>query len=453
MTDHSLTSGDESSFDLINNLEFCVFDLETTGGNHKNDKIIEVGLVKIKNLKIVEQKNFLIQPEIKIPDFIQKLTNITPQDVKTAPVIEDVIEEILSFMGDSILVAHNTSFDVPFFNSVLVRLGRPELQNKSLCTNLMTKYLIPHLMNSNLNYMSKIFQISHNQAHRALDDAIATAELLLVYLNIFIDKGIQKINHLYYPRNRYELDRANFKKTDDIELIKKKLNSLKSPYLWTLKGENGIILHALPCRASKSEKDYLLSKLETMDWEGLTIRLVGPFIEGVVSFNNLFNKLEAPIKKEVLDFLWEEHLSGKRPNKTSAVVDGHVELETFIEKEYGDFFITHHLVPEQFIIYPLCSMTPKSALVFRFPGHQKKLLQYINSKASRIANQKLKRTHFHPQLMEFIEQHMIQDQKGLHELFIFKRKLPQKNSEEFLQSLEKFIEDHPNPGLFPKDYI
>lgn len=453
MTDHSLTSGDESSFDLINNLEFCVFDLETTGGNHKNDKIIEVGLVKIKNLKIVEQKNFLIQPEIKIPDFIQKLTNITPQDVKTAPVIEDVIEEILSFMGDSILVAHNTSFDVPFFNSVLVRLGRPELQNKSLCTNLMTKYLIPHLMNSNLNYMSKIFQISHNQAHRALDDAIATAELLLIYLNIFIDKGIQKINHLYYPRNRYELDRANFKKTDDIELIKKKLSSLKSPYLWTLKGENGIILHALPCRASKSEKDYLLSKLETMDWEGLTIRLVGPFIEGVVSFNNLFNKLEAPIKKEVLDFLWEEHLSGKRPNKTSAVVDGHIELETFIEKEYGDFFITHHLVPEQFIIYPLCSMTPKSALVFRFPGHQKKLLQYINSKASRIANQKLKRTHFHPQLMEFIEQHMIQDQKGLHELFIFKRKLPQKNSEEFLQSLEKFIEDHPNPGLFPKDYI
>lgn len=453
MTDHSLSSGDESSFDLINNLEFCVFDLETTGGNHKNDKIIEVGLVKIKNLKIVEQKNFLIQPEIKIPDFIQKLTNITPQDVKTAPVIEDVIEEILSFMGDSILVAHNTSFDVPFFNSVLVRLGRPELQNKSLCTNLMTKYLIPHLMNSNLNYMSKIFQISHNHAHRALDDAIATAELLLIYLNIFIDKGIQKINHLYYPRNRYELDRANFKKTDDIELIKKKLNSLKSPYLWTLKGENGIILHALPCRASQSEKEYLLSKLETMDWEGLTIRLVGPFIEGVVSFNNLFNKLEAPIKKEVLDFLWEEHLPGKRPNKAATVVDGHVDLETFIEKEYGDFFITHHLVPEQFIIYPLCSMTPKSALVFRFPGHQKKLLQYINSKASRIANQKLKRTHFHPQLMEFIEQHMIHDQKGQHELFIFKRKLPQKNSEDFLQSLEKFIEDHPNPGLFPKDYI
>jgi DNA polymerase-3 subunit epsilon len=454
MTELTPTSPDESPFDLINNLEFCVFDLETTGGNHKTDKIIEIGLVKIKNLQVIDQKNYLIQPEIKIPDFIQKLTNITPQDVKSAPLIEDVIDEILVFMGDSILVAHNTSFDVPFFNSVLLRLGKPVLENKSLCTNLMTKYLIPHLMNSNLNYMSKIFHISHNQAHRALDDAIATSELLLIYLNIFIDKGIQKINHLYYPRNRYELDRANFKKSDDLKLIKKKLSSLKSPYLWTLKGENGIILHSLPCRGSATECDYLLSKLETMDWEGVTIRLVGPFMEGVIAFNSLFNKLESQIKKETLDFLWNEHLAGKRPNKSAVnITDGHLEMETLVEKEYGDFFITHHLVPDQFIIYPLCSMTPKSALVFRFPGHQKKLLQYINSKSLRISNNKLKRTHFHPQLMEFIEQHIIHDQQNRPELFIFKKQLAQKRSEEFLETLEKFIADHPNPGLFPKDYI
>lgn len=447
-------SVDESSFELINNLEFCVFDLETTGGNHKSDKIIEIGLVKIKNLKIVEQKNFLIQPEIKIPDFIQKLTNITPKDVKSAPLIEDVIDEVLQFMGDSVLVAHNTSFDVPFFNSVLERLGKPEMKNKSLCTNLMTKYLIPHLMNSNLNYMSKIFHISHDQAHRALDDALATAELLLIYLNIFIDKGIQKINHLYYPRNRYELDRANFKRTDDLGKIKKKLTSLKSPYLWTLKGENGIILHALPCVGSHTETNYLITKLEEMDWESLTIRLVGPFMEGMISFNGLFNKLESTTKKETIDFLWSEHLKGKRPTRTQEIQnDSHLDAETFVEKEYGDFFITHHLVPDQFVIYPICSMAPKSALIFRFPGHQKKLLQYINSKSSRLSSNKLKRTHFHPQLMEFIEQHMIYDQQNSLGLFIFKKQLPIKKNEDFLASLEKFIEQHPNPGHFPKDYI
>ena len=127
---------------LINSLSFCVFDLETTGGNHKSDKIIEIGLIQIRNKKIVKEINYLINPEIPIPEFIQKLTNIRQVDVQTAPVISDVIEEIIEFMGDSILVAHNTSFDVPFFNSVLKRLNKPILKNKSLCTNLMTKYLI-----------------------------------------------------------------------------------------------------------------------------------------------------------------------------------------------------------------------------------------------------------------------------------------------------------------------
>ena len=67
--------------ELISNLKFCVFDLETTGGNHKSDKIIEIGMVRIENLEVVDSRDFLIQPEIRIPEFIQKLTSISPQDV------------------------------------------------------------------------------------------------------------------------------------------------------------------------------------------------------------------------------------------------------------------------------------------------------------------------------------------------------------------------------------
>ena len=119
----------KKSYELINNLSFCVFDLETTGGNHHSDKIIEIGLVKVENFKIVDEIAFLVKPEVHIPEFIQKLTSIKDSDVDGAPVIEDVIDEILDFMGDSILVAHNTSFDIPFFNSVLKRLGKEELKN------------------------------------------------------------------------------------------------------------------------------------------------------------------------------------------------------------------------------------------------------------------------------------------------------------------------------------
>jgi DNA polymerase-3 subunit alpha (Gram-positive type) len=447
-----MTDSKQSSLELLNNLSFCVFDLETTGGNHKSDKIIEIGLVKVVNLKIVEKKNYLIQPEIKIPDFIQKLTSITPKDVKDAPIIEDVIDEILEFMGDSVLVAHNTSFDVPFFNSVLRRLNKPELENKSICTHLMTKYLIPNLMNTNLNYMSRIFNITHQKAHRALDDALATAELLLKYLDIFITKGITKINQLYYPRNRYELDRSNFKKGSDIKEIESKLRSLKTPYLFTVKGENGVILFALPCANTEKDKEieYILSKIIDSNWEMVTIKLVGPFIEGAINFNTMFGKLSSSIKSEVVNFLWATHLPNKRmPNLAST----DEELSPLIDKNFGDFLITNHLVPEQYIIYPISSMHQKSELVFRYPGHKKKLIQYVSSKSSKMKANKLKKTHFPPQLKSFIDHYLIMKKETVSDLYIFDKGMINKSQEEFISELDAFLAKNPNPYHYPADYI
>ena len=178
------------STELLKGLSFCVIDLETTGGNHENDQIIEIGMVRVSGLEVCDEKNFLIDPEMRIPDFIQKLTSIRQKDVEGCPKIEEVIEEIIDFIGDDIIVAHNISFDLPFLNSVLKRLGRPELENRNLCTNVMTKHMIPEIMSSNLNYMSQLFEIDHSKAHRAYDDARATAKLLLEFLDIFIKKGI-----------------------------------------------------------------------------------------------------------------------------------------------------------------------------------------------------------------------------------------------------------------------
>ncbi|MCO4792178.1 MAG: 3'-5' exonuclease [Bacteriovoracaceae bacterium] len=447
MTDQELTN----PRDLLSNLTFCVFDLETTGGNHKNDKIIEIGMVRIVNLEIVETRDFLIQPEIRIPDFIQKLTSISPNDVKDSPVIEDVIDELLEFMGDSILVAHNTSFDIPFFNSVLRRLGKEELKNRSLCTNLMTKYLVPNLMNSNLNYMSKIFDIHHKKAHRALDDAMATAQLLTTYLHIFIDKEIQKINHLYYPRNRYELDRVNFKKGSPLEEISTKLSQLKAPGLVTLKGENGIILYALPFRGSKNDQDLILEKVKELDWETFTIKLHGPLIEILIHFNNLFTKLDNATRSEIIKHLWKEYLPGKQAVHRSEMSE---DLEgPMLGKDFGDFLIVNHLVPEQLIIYPIQSMHPKSELIFRYPGHRKKLLQYINSKSSRLSANKLKRPHFNPLLREFLESYLVDCKEKGKELFIFKKNLPFKKQDEFFKEFDEFLTKNPNPYNYPKDYI
>lgn len=438
--------------DQVKHLDFVVFDLETTGGNHNSDKIIEIGLIKISKLKLVEEKSFLIKPEIKIPDFIQKLTNIKEKDVAECPTIEEVIDEILEFMGKDILVAHNTSFDVPFFNSVLKRLGKKELDNPSLCTNLMTKYLIPNLLNSNLNYMSKIFNIHHKKAHRALDDAKATAELLIRYLNIFINKDIQKINHLYYPRNRYELDRRHFKVNDESnrEHIIQKVQNLKTPALLTLKGENGVILLTLPCYSHPDDIEFIRQKIAEHPWVTATVKLFGPFIEAFIHFNGLYNKMEQSVRHEIMHHLWKRHLpKASFPSKETK--DEIALSKRFLE--LGDFIIDHHLVPEQLIILPLASLSLKNQLIFRYPGHKKKLIQYINSKSQRMINNKLKHNHFSYFPKAFICSYLEQEKKKGHDIIFFKKKEPLSDTQNFYAKVEDFLTKNTNRYEYPSEYI
>jgi DNA polymerase-3 subunit epsilon len=452
MFDNGIMENNSSVSDQVKNLNFVVFDLETTGGNHQSDKIIEIGLVKISELGLREEKSFLINPEIRIPDFIQKLTNIKERDVADAPLIEEVIDEVLKFMGDHILVAHNTSFDVPFFNSVLRRLDREELRNPSICTNLMTKYLIPNLLNSNLNYMSKLFDIHHKKAHRALDDAKATAELLIRYLKIFIHKDIQKINHLYYPRNRYELDRLHFKTNDsaNCDSIIDRLHQLKTPALFTLKGENGVILFSLPSLGDQKEIDFIEKKIKELPWLTATIKLFGPFIEAFIHFNGLYSKMDHDTKIETIKFMWGLHFP--KLNFPSSENEDEVTLNKNFAG-LGDFIVTRHLVPEQLIILPIQALSLKNQLIFRYPSHKKKLLQYINSKSQRMINNKLRQNHF-PYLMKiFLYQYLLDAKSKNDEMIFFKKKDPINKEDEFYKKLEKLLAQKSNGYQYPKDYI
>lgn len=428
----------DNSYHLLNELSFCVFDLETTGGNHLNDKIIEIGLVKIEHLKIVDQKSFLIKPEMHIPDFIQKLTNIKEADVNDSPLIEEVMDEILEFMGDSILVAHNTSFDVPFFNSVLRRMGKEELKNKSICTNLMTKYMIPNLLSSNLNYMSKIFNHKHQKAHRALDDALASAELLLKYLTIFIHKKIHKVNSLYYPKNKFELDRINYKKEDSIDLIVSQIEELKTPVLITLKGVEGVVLFSLPMLSTPVEKKYVIQKIKDTPFEILTIKMIGPFFQGLIEMSTYFSKLSDSLQIETIKKLCEFH----------HISFDEVNFEAPIEFSH-DFVIMNHLIPEQFVIYPLHSLHHKMELVFRYPTHQNKLVQYINSKSTRLNQGKLKKDHLAPLIHNFLAVYL---QKSS-EYQLINRSSQKIVNADIKEELEKFIEKNPNNYHFPQQYL
>ena len=434
-----------SNTNLLTSLKFCVFDLETTGGNQTNDKIIEIGLIQIDNLKIVAKKNYLINPEKKIPDFIQRLTSIKQSSVENCQIIEDVIDEILIFIGDRILVAHNASFDVPFLNSILKRLNKEILTNKSICTNLMTKYLIPTLVNSNLNHMSKIFNITHKNAHRALDDADATAKLFLNYLKIYKKKGIRKINHLYYPKNRYELDLLHFKKeVNSIKEIKEKIKNIKVPYLFTLKGGNGILLFSFPSEGSSKENEYLFEKIKLLDWTTISIKLMGPFFEAFIKFNHFYLNLDNEVQEEIIQKLWLFHLD--KLNKENL-------LKNFNRLKNKYFIVMNHLVPDQYMIYPFSSLKHKNELVFRYPGHEKKLIQYINAKIGRMNLKKTKTLSKNLKLQEFsmcyISKCHLENKK-----LLFINKITNEEKYPLLfKKIDQFSSENPNPYNYPKYYI
>ena len=93
---------------------FVVFDIETTGFSNVNDKITEIGAVKIENFKVVDRFSELINPQKDISYKIQELTGITNDMVRDKPTIEEILPKFMEFVGDSVLVAHNAAFDVGF---------------------------------------------------------------------------------------------------------------------------------------------------------------------------------------------------------------------------------------------------------------------------------------------------------------------------------------------------
>lgn len=361
----------DSSSELLRSLKFCVIDLETTGGNPETEKIIEIGMVKIENRKITEERSFLVNPLKDIPDFVQKLTGIRKADVEHSPKIEEVIDEIIQFIGDAILVAHNTSFDIPFLNGVLKKLQRPTLENKVICTNIMTKYMIPDIMSSNLNYMSQIFNIHHSQAHRAIEDARATGMLLLKYMEIFESKNIRKVNQLYYPRNKFELDRAIVETQDGLPRVYEILEKIENPCVLTIKGDNGVILTILPLKSPKDEVEDLKTYLTEFRWSQIHIRLCGPFIEGLFFMNANFVKIPESYRKKSIDYLKAKHILPPAPR----LMDEH------------DFVVTPHLISGQYIVYSFLNFSPYSQLIFKFPSHKKKLHQFLSNQVLRFETQ------------------------------------------------------------------
>ena len=160
---------------------FSVVDIETTGGLSKRDRIIEIGIVQMEGAEVVDTYESLIDPGRSIPPFIQRMTGISNDMVATAPPFYQIAREVVERTQDHIFVAHNARFDYGFLRQEFGSLGY-SYQRKKLCTVSMSKRLLPDLGKYSLEFLIKHFGLNANRRHRALDDALATAELLQILL-------------------------------------------------------------------------------------------------------------------------------------------------------------------------------------------------------------------------------------------------------------------------------
>jgi len=163
----------------LHEVEFCVIDLETTGGSNEYEAITEIGAVKYRAGEEVGRFTTLVNPQRAIPPFIVLLTGITDTMVTNAPAIEDVLDDLLEFIGDSVLVAHNARFDIGFINAALVRDGREKLTNRVLDTVGLARRLVGgEVENCKLSTLASSLGFAHQPSHRAINDVLATGDLL-----------------------------------------------------------------------------------------------------------------------------------------------------------------------------------------------------------------------------------------------------------------------------------
>ena len=163
----------------LHDVEFCIIDLETTGGSHEYHSITEIGAVKYRGGIEIDRFTTLVNPGCAIPPFITVLTGITNTMVATAPPIEDTLQPLLNFIGTSVLVAHNARFDIGFINAALLMHDYEPLPNRVLDTVGLARRIVgAEVNNCKLSTLASSFNFPHQPSHRAINDVLATGDLL-----------------------------------------------------------------------------------------------------------------------------------------------------------------------------------------------------------------------------------------------------------------------------------
>jgi DNA polymerase III epsilon subunit family exonuclease len=196
---------------LLEDAQFVVFDLETTGLSAASSRICELGAVRVRALEPVDSFQSLVKPGVRLPDPIARITGLREDELRRAPAISTVLDEFSAFAGDDLLVAHNARFDQRFLErQLLIRHGR-RLSEAPLCTAALARRLLENrLRRVSLASLAHFFDVPTRPCHRALPDAEATAQVLVHLIGLAQELGARRLSELRAlaaPRKRRVYDK------------------------------------------------------------------------------------------------------------------------------------------------------------------------------------------------------------------------------------------------------
>ena len=181
----------------LQQVTFCVLDIETTGGSAVDGGITEIGAVKVRGGACLGTFQTMVNPGLLIPPQITMLTGITQAMVLPAPRIESVLPSLVEFAAGTVIVGHNVRYDLGYLNLALERAGWPRFSQQSVDTCALARRLVrDEVPNIKLSTLASRFRLDHQPSHRALEDALATADLLHLLIGRAAALGVMGLDDL-----------------------------------------------------------------------------------------------------------------------------------------------------------------------------------------------------------------------------------------------------------------
>jgi DNA polymerase III epsilon subunit family exonuclease len=168
----------------VSDVTFVAFDTETTGFSPEDDRVIEVGAVKFRNGRVIEERSWLLDPKRYIPKGVQRVHGISNEDVKGQSAFKEFYPEFEEFIDGAVLMAHNARFDVSFMSAEIRRAGLARPRNPVIDSLRLFRRWFPASESHDLSSVAEYAKVRTDVLHRAAADSL--------YVVLIFEKGLRK---------------------------------------------------------------------------------------------------------------------------------------------------------------------------------------------------------------------------------------------------------------------